>query len=678
MIRTDPPVTDVLASAAAAPVEAPSVAPPFARECDLVMKGGITSGVVYPLAITEIAKAFRLRSIGGTSAGALAAAAAAAAELGRQRHRAGELDEDPNGFGQLEDLPRQLCEPAPSGAGTRLLAFFKPVRPLRAVFEVFIDTLAVKRAGARIRRAVFALARRYPGIAAIGLLVGLSPLLPLAFAPWRWSALPIVLWAVLIAGLLGLLAVVWRMAHLLFRELPEHGYGVCSGMAEADDAHAEEALTVWMSAYFDGLAGQRAHAGSARPLTFGDLRAHGVELRVMTTCLTLGRPFQLPFGDDDYVRENSRFLFRREDFERLFPREVVDWMVARAPRDVGGIFREAALDGYFALPAPDDLPVVVAVRMSLSFPLLLAAVPLYSIDITHRSAATDRTPRRPERCWFTDGGVGSNFPIHFFDAPLSTRPTFGLDLGQADPGLGDTPAARVAFPITNASANVSPWRRWDETRGLGSVLGFLGTLFGVAKDWNHETLSNLPGFRDRIGLIRLSEQEGGLNLTMEAPLIEALTAYGRYAGQQFVVRFGDPARWPEGAVASAMNWENHQLVRLRLLLASMSEMLERLDRSATALDGTPADYARFFTDAVGPVRYRLRGLNRLGVSPADGLPLTQAGLAKSLLDQLRAIARRVAATIAARPATTEGGESPVDPQAHAPRPPPELKPRPRI
>jgi hypothetical protein len=36
------------------------------------MKGGITSGVVYPLAIVEIAKAFRLRSIGGTSAGAIA------------------------------------------------------------------------------------------------------------------------------------------------------------------------------------------------------------------------------------------------------------------------------------------------------------------------------------------------------------------------------------------------------------------------------------------------------------------------------------------------------------------------------------------------------------------------------------------------------------------------------
>jgi hypothetical protein len=48
-----------------------------------VMKGGITSGVVYPHAVCELARVYRLRNIGGTSAGAIAAAAAGAAELGR-------------------------------------------------------------------------------------------------------------------------------------------------------------------------------------------------------------------------------------------------------------------------------------------------------------------------------------------------------------------------------------------------------------------------------------------------------------------------------------------------------------------------------------------------------------------------------------------------------------------
>ncbi len=51
--------------------------------CDLVMKGGITSGVVYPLAVVELARKYRFRCIGGTSAGAIAAVVTAAAEYGR-------------------------------------------------------------------------------------------------------------------------------------------------------------------------------------------------------------------------------------------------------------------------------------------------------------------------------------------------------------------------------------------------------------------------------------------------------------------------------------------------------------------------------------------------------------------------------------------------------------------
>ena len=49
-------------------------------ECDIIMKGGITSGVVYPKTILRMAEQYRFRSIGGTSAGAIAAALTAAAE----------------------------------------------------------------------------------------------------------------------------------------------------------------------------------------------------------------------------------------------------------------------------------------------------------------------------------------------------------------------------------------------------------------------------------------------------------------------------------------------------------------------------------------------------------------------------------------------------------------------
>ena len=40
-------------------------------ECDLVMRGGITSGIVYPRAIAKLAETYDFRSIGGTSAGAM-------------------------------------------------------------------------------------------------------------------------------------------------------------------------------------------------------------------------------------------------------------------------------------------------------------------------------------------------------------------------------------------------------------------------------------------------------------------------------------------------------------------------------------------------------------------------------------------------------------------------------
>src|SRR5688500_8000992 len=81
---------------AAGMTSAPSVPRERPAElCDIVMKGGITSGVVYPHAVCELATYFRLRNIGGASAGAIAAAVAAAAEYGRER----------GGYDKLVELP---------------------------------------------------------------------------------------------------------------------------------------------------------------------------------------------------------------------------------------------------------------------------------------------------------------------------------------------------------------------------------------------------------------------------------------------------------------------------------------------------------------------------------------------------------------------------------------------
>jgi predicted acylesterase/phospholipase RssA len=89
-------------------------------ECDVVMKGGITSGVVYPHAVCELARTYRFKSIGGTSAGAIAAAATAAAELGRAR----------GGFERLAGLPAWI------GTGSNLLDLFQPQRSTRRLYAV--------------------------------------------------------------------------------------------------------------------------------------------------------------------------------------------------------------------------------------------------------------------------------------------------------------------------------------------------------------------------------------------------------------------------------------------------------------------------------------------------------------------------------------------------------------
>ena len=51
------------------------------------MKGGITSGIVYPGLICKLAERYEFQSIGGTSAGAIAAALTAAAEYARRNGR---------------------------------------------------------------------------------------------------------------------------------------------------------------------------------------------------------------------------------------------------------------------------------------------------------------------------------------------------------------------------------------------------------------------------------------------------------------------------------------------------------------------------------------------------------------------------------------------------------------
>src|SRR3569832_2036893 len=95
-----------------------------AQSCDVVLKGGITSGVVYPLALVALSKKYRLSQNRGTSAGAIAAAAAAA-EYGRYVPG--------GGVERLAKIPQEV--------GPHLLSLFQPAPALKPLFNIFIATL---------------------------------------------------------------------------------------------------------------------------------------------------------------------------------------------------------------------------------------------------------------------------------------------------------------------------------------------------------------------------------------------------------------------------------------------------------------------------------------------------------------------------------------------------------
>ena len=100
----------------------------------------------------------------------------------------------------------------------------------------------------------------------------------------------------------------------------------------------------------------------------------------------------------------SRLFFKADELEDYLPRAALDAMVAAAepyaPKKPADPPPTGATADILELPSA-DMPIVVAARLSLSFPLLFSALPLYAIDYDAPPAL--RGLQRA--CWFTDGGV---------------------------------------------------------------------------------------------------------------------------------------------------------------------------------------------------------------------------------------------------------------------------------
>ena len=387
-------------------------------QCDLVMRGGITSGIVYPRAIAKLAETYDFRSIGGTSAGAIAAAATAVAALGRRN------GED-HFQTEIRELPKTLAEKR-SGK-TVLERLFQPQPETRRLFSVLMAGLGREKISRKVAKIIAAVCRGYWRYLTAAFLLVLLPFLTIAVlfgisgaAFWLLLAS-----AATLALLIAVLVAGYEMARDVFERLPENGYGLCSGSSNGvpDDAGILP-LTDWLHEFFQTLAGRKAQD---TPATFGELWDNGsdpnaprdIELVLMTTNITRGISQRLPFLEGSW----GQLFFNEVELAQLFPTPIVNCMTKHAQKPQR---KEVEIPkGYFGLPKAADLPIVFGARMSLSFPFLLSAVPLYAANVL-RETKDGKFPL--ERCWFSDGGLASNFPIHFFDTPLPTRPTFAINL----------------------------------------------------------------------------------------------------------------------------------------------------------------------------------------------------------------------------------------------------------
>jgi hypothetical protein len=596
-----------------------------ALECDIVMAGGVTSGIIYPGAVEVISRRYRFRSIGGTSVGAIAAAATAAAGYGRQTGK--NLD----AFIELGQLAETLGQKASDGR-SRLFHLFTGEPSTRPLFAFLTPLFS---GGGSLHKA-FNLLGAGLSFGQVLVPVAIVGVLGVAICA-RLTAIDIMFVPILVLMAATASLVTWFVATaLLFSRklLPAwraNGYGVCTGMSCPDvkeHALAFEGLTPWMYGVIQKLAGLPAD----RPLTFGDLWTAGgepdddaerkpraIELAMIASDLSRKRTVQLPF-----IESPSPLYVEKSVLTAYFPQAVVNWMV-----DHAGHMRDDIADpDVIRLPRPRDLPVVFGARLSLSFPILLSALPLKTPDFAKGADKSGKLALR--RVWISDGWLTSNFPIHFFDSPIPSRPTFCLNLvsfesevtvegaegatasaasdhsggamaeprnpertasrrvdvrekRQQDPNVDDPVWRFIAMP-RGARGALAIFTPFDKAGGAG-VGAFLSAALNTARFWSDNQLLLAPGVRDRVVNIGLRDDEGGLNLDMAADVIAELDWRGRAAGLLISSRFDPDCEIdPQTGEVNDKGFADHRWTRYRSFMAAFEDTSRHFARSRRASD----------------------------------------------------------------------------------------------
>lgn len=571
-------------------------------QCDIIMRGGITSGIVYPRAIAKLAETYDFRSIGGSSAGAIAAAWTAAAALAAKR--------SPDIFQtRIKTHPLDLAQL--KDGKTVFERLFQPQPSTRRLFDVLMALIARGSKLSKVGRTVATVYARYFLLALAGAAFVLLPFFGVMPAHGTGSPHPIVLGLIgLLAAIFSLLAAIGGVVLDFCVLVPKNRFGVCSGSNKGiRDASGVLALTDWLHEFIQSLVGRPLD----QPVTFGDLWNNGgkedaereIELVLMATDITRGVSHRLPFLEGNW----GQLFFREEDLADLYPPSVVNWMKSHAlePRlkavETAEGYRKGVKipEGYLGLPKPADLPIVFGARMSASFPFFLSAIPLYAARVAQDGNIL------LERCWFSDGGIASDFPIHLFDAPLPSRPTFaisflpdsveavevdemsgtlqrvsGFDTGKAA-SEQDTSWDKVWMPIKNTEGITSA-ARYNIFTGVG---GFLNAVLDTAGNWADTELMAMPAYRDRIVHVKLAPDEGGFNLDMPPEVILRVSARGERAGELLTARFAlEPGKDPKTGEQIQLTWDNHRWIRYRSFMVALEVLAGRF-RAAWLNRDTP-------------------------------------------------------------------------------------------
>jgi Patatin-like phospholipase len=704
----------------------PENPPPIDRFCDVVLDGGVINGVVYPGFLVELARKFRFRSIGGTSVGAIAAALAAACEYNRRYG-------SDNGFNEgLAKMPGDLADwiDKPNEI-TRIRSLFQPHKTVRPIFEWFVDVLGsgLDRSNKKVddeqsgpigslnyaqpkspfawifvlwdawKKAIRHVATFWFGLplCALGAL-GMSGVLVMVGLFNPASFWPIVMFTEIVflvaACFLYPLCALVRQAIVLMR-MP--GSGACTGMRA--DGSGAQGLSEWL---YEGVQ-KSANLPLDKPLTFGNLWAapggpkaadgsaepRSIDLRMITTCLSHGRIYELPLAEDDAV-----VMFKLSELKPFFPPEVIAHLrrvskpltfdtcavLQRKYKERSIAFQQMSLpdpllvarfknlknlidnelqeaeDKPNGLLDPDirelptaDLPIVVAARLSMSCPVLFQNVPLVGFNLDVEAEDIDFV-----RLWFSDGGIGSNFPIHLFDKPIPRWPTFGLKILDMPPraissgkplttyvpyahrsGCDDNllyPRDRGAFTALEVKPTVS------------SFLQFLFAIYTSAKDGHDQSFLRMPDVRNRVVCVYLNNRAGNMLNLKIAPgkIIELALEVGARGGENAASAYLATVRSPK--YANWVNsWQDHRWVRLNMLTQGLRSYLRGFTQAVNASGLPQSTHCNTLRDqileAVQSPPLRSRDV------PTDEITLTRAQSDQLLeiVDNISALERQLRA-----------------------------------